>query len=126
VCVVVGFKFCWWNITDFGVESPVVEPDDVGHGLGFEVFGGTPRATPFRELRLVQCVDCLGHRVVIRIANRPDRRLGPDLSETLSVHNTCILRPGIGMCDHTADQCCFPRPNGMLQRIHDKAGSHRG
>ena len=58
--VVVVLELGGWDVAEFAVEAPVVEPVDVGEGGQFDVLGVTPGALAADQLSLVEPVHSLG------------------------------------------------------------------
>jgi len=50
----VGFELGGWDITEFAVEAPGVEPFDPAKGGEFDVVDVAPRALPADQLGLVE------------------------------------------------------------------------
>jgi len=97
--VVVGFVLGGWDVSEFAVQSSVVEPFDVGKRLKLEVLGVAPGTAPADEFGLVETVHRLGERVVVAVADGPDRGERTDLGESFGVENRGVLAAGVGMCD---------------------------
>ena len=66
------------------VEAVVVEPVNPCGGGHLDVLGGAPRLAGFDQFGLVQTVDRLGQRVVIRAADRANRGLDSGLCEAFA------------------------------------------
>ena len=62
-------------------------------------FDGPRWATGFDQFGLEQSDHGLGQGVVERVADRTDRRIDPDLGETLGERDRCVLRPGVVVVD---------------------------
>ncbi|GAB4957622.1 hypothetical protein MAHJHV54_48410 [Mycobacterium avium subsp. hominissuis] len=77
--VIGRLQFDWWDVAAVLVEAAVVEPVDPPCGGPFDVIDRAPGLAGFDQLGLVQTVDCLGERVVIGAADRPDRGLDAGL-----------------------------------------------
>jgi hypothetical protein len=72
VSVVGRLQFDRWNVTAVLVEAVVVEPVDPFGGGQFDFFDAALGFAGFDQLGLVQAVDRLGQRVVIRASDRTD------------------------------------------------------
>jgi len=69
-------------------------------GSHLDVLDGAPRLAGFDQFGLVQTVDRLGQRVVIRAADRTDRGLDPGLREALAEPDRRVLRSSIRVVDN--------------------------
>ena len=69
----------------------VIEPVNPIERCEFDVFFALPRALVLDDLGLVEPVDCLGHRVVITVANATDRRIDFGFLEAVSVLDRQVL-----------------------------------
>ena len=76
----VGFELGGWDVAEFAVQAPVVEPFDVGEGLELNVVGVAPRAAATDQFGLVDPVEALGEAVV----PRRQRHLSPRVVGELS------------------------------------------
>src|SRR5919197_387134 len=84
--VVAVFDLGWGEVAEFAVEAFVVEPCDPPAGRDLEVVESAPRSAVAGErggvapqLGLEQPDHALGHRVIERIADGPDRGRSIDL-----------------------------------------------
>ena len=99
----------------------VVEPVDPfkrGELYGFEV---SLRSSPMDDLGLVKTVDRFGERVVVGIANTPDRRLDARLRQPFGIANGHILRAAIGMMNQPATMDGPPIMQCLIEGIEHKA-----
>src|SRR5512139_3051720 len=90
------------NEPDLAVKSSVVEPVDVLGDGDLDIAHVLPAALGTHgrvadALGLEQRVESLGHRVVIGITARSDRRDGLGFSEPLGVANRSILNSAVAV-----------------------------
>ena len=76
----------WW----------VVPVDVLGDGE-FEVVDAVPRVSVADEPGLEQRVECLGHRIIVGIADRPDGGDDVDFGETLGTADDDVSQAAIGV-----------------------------
>jgi hypothetical protein len=79
----------------------------------------------FDQLGLVQTVDCLGERIVIGAADRPDRGLDACLDKPLAEPDRRILRSSIRMVDNIFEiqyTLLLAGPDGLLDGVEDHGG----
>ena len=79
------------NVSDRLQQSFVVEPVDPFERGEFDGLEVSPWSAPPDHLGLVEPVDRLGERVVVRIADAADGRLDAGLGEALRVFDRDIL-----------------------------------
>ncbi len=97
---VVGPLILSWGCPSDGLEQPpVIEPVDPLERRVLDVVDVAPRPAPPDHLGLVQAVDGLGERVVVRVADRADRALEPGRRETFGVADRRVLRSTIAVHD---------------------------
>ena len=70
--VVDGFEDRGWHVAAVLVEAPVVVPVDPFRGGDLDGVDVSPGPLPADDFGLVQAVDALGERVVIRRSDRAD------------------------------------------------------
>jgi hypothetical protein len=70
ITIVDLLEFRGWNVAAVLVESPVVEPVDIRGRLGTNVRGIAPGPPWFDQLGLVQAINRLGERVVMRLSGQ--------------------------------------------------------
>ncbi len=75
------------------MDAHVIEPIDPSQGGEFKIISAFPVSFPDDELSLVEAVHSLCEGVVLRVADRPDPRVQPDLDEALRVPDLVVLRP---------------------------------
>src|SRR6266568_2147926 len=84
------------DVSDRAVQPDRVVPVDPGDDRGLELMTRTPRAVQMYQLGLERSVECLGHRVVIGVADGADRCCDACFDETLTVTQARVLRARIG------------------------------
>ena len=64
--VVVVLELGGWDVAELAVEAPIVEPFDPSEGGQLDVLDVAPRPLPADQFGLVEPVDGLGHRIVMK------------------------------------------------------------
>ena len=123
--VVRGFELGRGEVSNLGVDAPRVEPFDVEQSGELELFGGAPRSLTPHELGLVEPVDRLGHRVIVRISDGSDRWSRADLDEAVGEPDRGVSTPGVGVGDQLVEER-VTTPHRLLQGGHHQVGPHRG
>ena len=80
-------------------KATVVEPVDPDERRVLDVVDVAPRAAAPDDLGLVQTVDGLGERVVVRVADATDRALEARSGETLGIANGRVLGAAVALMD---------------------------
>ena len=88
-----------WGVADGREQAAVVLPVDPSEGLPLDVAQGAPWAEDVDDLGLEQADDAFGERVVVAVAEGPDRRVDAGLGEAFGVGDGCVLRPGVVVTD---------------------------
>src|SRR6478752_7166520 len=76
-----SFTFSRRHLSAIFIEPPVVKPVQICRGFCLDVIRIPPRPPRLDQLRLEQSIDRFGQRIIMRIANRPDGRINPNLEE---------------------------------------------
>jgi hypothetical protein len=79
------------HVADRLQDPAVVEPVDPLERRELDFLDVAPRAIRADQLGLVEAVDRLGERVVVRVADAADRSLDPRIIEALGVANAEVL-----------------------------------
>src|SRR5664279_4178033 len=79
--IVDSLQFHGRHIPAVFIEAPVVEPVQVRGCFRLDVIRIPPRPPRLDQLRLVQPIDRFSERIIMRIANRTDRRINAGLDE---------------------------------------------
>ena len=101
--VVVGLVLRGWDQPELAVQAPVVVPVDVLGEGDLQVVDPVPWALVSDQLGLEQRVECLGHRVIVGIADRSDRSDRLDLGESLAVAHRRVLHAAVGMMNQVGE-----------------------
>lgn len=67
------FGFDRGSVVELGVQALVVSPPHLFQSCELDLLDGAPRPASTDQLGLVERVDGLGHRVIVRITNGPCR-----------------------------------------------------
>ena len=93
------FVFGRRDVADRFKQPPVVEPVDPLQGGKLDWVDAPPWPAAPDDLGLEEPDDALRERVVVRVADRPDRGLDPRLGEPFGVANRQVLRSTIAVVD---------------------------
>jgi hypothetical protein len=99
------------------VQSPVVEPVDVGERGELDVFDAGPRTLRVNGLPLLEPVNALRHGVIETVTFGPDRRDDVVIVETLRVAHRQALHPAIGMVDQPVEAIAAAVVHRHLERV---------
>ena len=88
-------------------DASVVEPVDTFESGEFEIVEAAPGSLVANQSGLVEAVDRLGERVVIRIASGPDRLDNPVFGESLGVANRQILPAAVAVMNELVEIGAF-------------------
>lgn len=89
--IVSCFGFGGWNVADRPEQAAVIEPVDPFERRQFDGLQIAPRTAFMNDFRLVQTVNRLGQRIVVRVANTAHRRLDTSVLQALRVADRDIL-----------------------------------
>src|ERR687898_2161785 len=106
-----------------------VEPVDPFGGGEFDVIDAAPRPLFLDQLGLVEAVDRLGQGIVIRRPDSTDRGLDTSGGEPFGEGQRYVLGPAVMVMDQAgqvAAAVAGPGPDGLLNRVEDELGGHRG
>lgn len=92
-----GFVLEGWDVSELAVETGGVVPVDPLDGGELGALAGVPGSSTADELGLVGAVERFDHRVVVRIADRADRRGDAGLGEPFAVAEADVLAAGIAV-----------------------------
>ncbi len=111
--IISSFGLSRRDIADRSEQPSIVEPVNPfkrGHLNGLQV---APRPTLLDDLCLVQSVDRLGQRVVVRIAHAADRRFDASFSQPVRVTDRHVLHAAVTVMD----QAGYCHIAGMLPEM---------
>src|SRR5829696_8350875 len=115
--VVVGFGFGRGQVPN-GFKQATVVPVDPSQGGQLDRVQAAPGALTADQFDLEQANDRFSHRVVVGVANRPDRGLSASHDESFGVTNRAVLFRFKGSSQHPtgpADHTLPTRPNQRIQ-----------
>src|SRR5680860_1525587 len=92
-----GLELDGRDVVESAVKPLGVEPVHPAQRGKFDVVDAAPRALLADQLGLVQAVGRFGQRVVVAVADRPDRGDRPELGEPFAVADRGELAAGIGV-----------------------------
>ena len=100
------------DVAELAVQARVVEPAEVldDGDLGFEA---RCEDAALDELALERCDEALGHRIVIPVGDRPDRRRDPEVLQALGVAHARVLGGFNRSSQHLDRGGCGGQASGM-------------
>src|SRR5271169_1857777 len=123
--VVAFLIFFRGNVLAGGVQALGVIPVNPFQGREHDVIGPAPRPFSLDELFLVEAVQRLGRRIIIRISLAPDRPDRADLAEPLGIADRGILNSAIRMMDQLAVHPVATRPDSHFKRVERQLSPER-
>ena len=108
------------GFADWLQQPAVIEPVDPFQRGELDCLETPPRSTPIYDLDLVKPVERFGERIVVGIADAPDRRLEPGVGLALGIFNRHILAAPVAMVDQAAAMVGPAFVQVPLKRIEDK------
>ena len=108
------------NVPDGLRRASVVEPADPFEGCAFDGFEVAPRTTTVDDLGPEDPVDCLGQRIVMAVADAPDRGCDACFCEPLGGADGQILAAAVAMVDQPHAFCRAAFMDCLFEGIEDE------
>ena len=105
------------------MQSVVVEPADVFDDGELELGPGAPDAVG-DQLGLEAVDEALGQRVVVRVADRADRRQDVVVIEDLGVVSRGVLTAAVGVSHEPEVSARLAGAERHSERVEDEVGAH--
>ena len=97
--IVAFFGFGRRDVADGLQDPPIVE---LVEGSVLHRLKRAPRPAPVDDLGLIEAIERLGERVVVRVADTANRGLNAGLGQALGVLDRGVLHPPVGVVDESS------------------------